>query len=371
MSEPIRVLQVVTHMNRGGLETMIMNYYRKINKSKVQFDFLTHRPESEKKDYDDEIRSMGGNIYHIGTLNPFSCSYKSELKTFFQSHPEYKVIHVHQDCMSSVILKVAKECGINVRIAHCHSSNQDKNIKYLVKLVYKNFIPTYATSMISCGKKAGEWMFGKNAKFLVLPNAIDTNRYAFSQNMRNTMRQELGFNDDDIVLGHVGRFCEVKNHTFILKLFKCIHDQDENYKLVFVGNGELFDEIKKEADELGLFSFIQFLGLRSDVPNLLQAMDVFLLPSLYEGLPVSIVEAQAAGLKCYISDKVPTDCSLTDLVKQISLDSSVEDWANEIMKERFVNRSEYKEIIVASGYDIEKNATFLENYYISNYECGD
>ena len=158
MGEPIRILQVVTHMNRGGLETMIMNYYRKIDRSRVQFDFLTHRPEAEKKDFDEEIQSLGGKIYHIRELNPFSLGYKAALKNFFEEHPEYKVIHVHQDCLSSIILKIAKECGVKTRIAHCYSSSQDINIKYPIKLFYKRYIASYATDLMSCGRQSGEYL---------------------------------------------------------------------------------------------------------------------------------------------------------------------------------------------------------------------
>lgn len=370
MSEPIRVLQVVTHMNRGGLETMIMNYYRKIDKSKIQFDFLTHRPQTEKKDYDDEILSLGGRIFHISTLNPFSFKYKNELAQFFKNHPEYKVIHVHQDCMSSVVLKIAKECGVRVRIAHCHSSNQDKNIKYLIKLFYKRLIPIYATDMISCGKKSGEWMFGRSANYTMLPNAIDTDKYVFSPDTRKMLRESLGFDDNCIVLGHVGRFCEVKNHTFIVDVFKHIHEHDPNYKMVFVGNGELMQSISEKVTTLGLEEDIKFLGLRSDVPDLLHVMDIFMLPSLYEGFPVSMVEAQTAGLKCIISDKVPADCILTDLVEQLSLSLSAEEWADKILSTEVGHRENYKAAIVNAGYDIDNNAEYLQDYYISKYKHG-
>ncbi|QTE68779.1 glycosyltransferase family 1 protein [Clostridiales bacterium] len=370
MDEPIRILQVVTHMNRGGLETMVMNYYRKIDRSRVQFDFLTHRPESEKKDYDEEIKSLGGKIYHIQELNPFSLRYRASLKTFFEEHPEYRVIHVHQDCLSSVILKVAKECGVKTRIAHCHSSNQDINIKYPIKLYYKRFIATYATDLMSCGKKSGEWMFGKSSKFTILPNAIDTGLFVYSEGIRNSVRTNLGFNKSDIVIGHVGRFSKVKNHSFMIDLFKLIHGNNENYKMVFVGDGILMRETINKAEQLGLKvnEDIIFLGLRSDVPELMQAMDIFLLPSKYEGMPMSIVEAQSTGLRCFISDKVPYDCVLTNLVTQLSLKLSIERWADEIMKSCIVDRNQYQSAIIEAGYDITKNAKFLENYYLSKYE---
>ena len=165
----IRVLHVVTYMGRGGLETMLMNYYRHIDRSKVQFDFLVHR--EFEADYDEEIKSLGGRIYHVSRLVPWSRRYKAELRRFFRTHPEYKIVHVHQDCLSSVALQCAKDCGVQVRIAHSHNSNQDKNIKYLFKRYYMRKIPETATELFACGKAAGDWMFGGKS-YRLLPNAI-------------------------------------------------------------------------------------------------------------------------------------------------------------------------------------------------------
>lgn len=174
----IRVLHVVTYMGRGGLETMLMNYYRHIDQSKVQFDFLVHR--KFEADYDEEIKALGGRIYHVSRLVPWSRKYKAELKHFFKSHPEYKIVHVHQDCLSSVALQCAKECGVTVRIAHSHNSNQDKNIKYLFKRYYMKKIPEVATELFACGKAAGDWMFG-GKDYQLLPNAIATEKYIYDE----------------------------------------------------------------------------------------------------------------------------------------------------------------------------------------------
>ncbi len=364
MSNPVRVLHVVTHMACGGLETMIMNYYRKIDKSKVQFDFLTHRPITENKDYDDEIRELGGKIYHISRLNPFSLTYRKELEKFFDDHKEYKIIHVHLDCMSGLVLKVAEKKDIPVRIAHCHSSSQDKNIKYLVKAMYKKLIPQYATGLFSCGKIAGEWMFGKNEKFIVLPNAIDTDKYVFSSNKRKYMREKLELPNDAFVIGHVGRFSEVKNHSFIIELCEKFLKRNNNTYVLFAGQGELMDEMKKVVSKKGLDNSILFLGLRKDIPDLMQAMDVFILPSLYEGLPVSVIEAQAAGLPCLISENVPLDCAITDLVRQVELD--VPKWEDALMQVKEFKRRNTQEEIKNARFDIKENAIYLENYYLSN-----
>ncbi len=364
MSNPVRVLHIVTHMACGGLETMIMNYYRKIDRSKIQFDFLTHRPVTEEKDYDQEIKELGGKIYHISRLNPFSFTYRKELESFFDMHKDYKIIHVHQDCMSGIILKVAKERGIPVRIAHCHSSSQDRNVKYLIKSIYKQLIPKYATGLFACGKVAGEWMFGKNSKFVVLPNAIDTDKYIFSDVNRKLMREKLGLPNDAFVIGHVGRFSKVKNHHFIIELYKKILKQNRNTYILFVGQGEMMDEIKNNVSQNRLDSSIIFLGLRKDVPDIMQAMDVFVLPSLYEGLPVSVIEAQASGLPCLVSENVPLDCAITDLVKQVELDLSK--WEDALMQLKEVKRRNTQKEIKNARFDIKDNALYLENYYLSS-----
>lgn len=365
MERPIRVLHVVTHMNRGGLETMIMNYYRNVDRSKVQFDFLTHRPDGEKKDYDDEIIELGGKIFHISRLNPFSLSYKNQLKKFFKEHGEYKIIHVHQDCLSGIVLKIAKQCNIPVRIAHCHSSNQDFNLKYIIKLFFKGTIKKYATDMFACGEVAGRWMFGKKTQFKVISNAIDVENYRFDPLKRSNIRNKLKISKSTLVIGLVARFSIVKNQFFLLKIFDSIHRNNPDSKVIFVGNGDTLNEVKQLALEKGLEEDVLFLGLRTDVPDLLQAFDFFVMPSLYEGLPVSIVEAQAAGLKCFISDKVPLDCAITNLVKQISLSEDSEVWADCICSEFPYERMETNSILIDKGFDIKGNAKFLEEYYLN------
>lgn len=355
----IRILHVVTHMNRGGLETMIMNYYRNIDRSKVQFDFLTHR--AYDGDYGEEIKKLGGIIYHLPRLNPFSYKYKIILGRFFRDHPEYIIIHVHLDCLSSVILKIAKQHGVKVRIAHSHSSSQDKGVKYLIKLFYKHFIPKYATDLYACGKDAGDWMFN-GAEYSVLNNAIDTRRYLFNNNMRISMRSSLYVNPDELLVGHVGRFCYPKNHTFLIDIFNEIQ-KILPAKLILIGIGELQDQIKEKVELLGLRDKVIFTGLRSDVSNLLQAMDVFVFPSNYEGLPVALVEAQASGLPCLISDKVPIECKKTDLVQQISLSAGAEIWAKTAIEAAATERKNTYGEIKAAGFDIEENAHWLQNKY--------
>lgn len=355
----LRILHIVTDMNRGGLETMLMNYYRAIDKKKLQFDFLTHR--SYKADYDDEIIKMGGIIYHLPRLNPISRHYKKVLNDFFDKHKEYQVIHVHQDCMSSVILKVAKKHGVTVRIAHSHSSNQTKDAKYLIKLFYKQFILKYATHLMACGEDAGKWMF-KGAEFKVLNNAIKSLDYSYDTKKRDRMRREFKIGRDELVIGHVGNFSLPKNHTFLLDIFYEIQKEIKT-KLILVGDGSLRDEIVKKIERLGIKEKVILTGVRGDVAYLLQGMDVFIFPSLYEGLPVTLIEAQASGIPCIISDKVSIECKKTNLIHQLKLEDDAKVWADTAIDLSKIERKNTMNDIINSGYDIDKNARLLTEIY--------
>ena len=362
---PIRVLQVVTYMGRGGLETMLMNYYRHIDRSKVQFDFLVHR--DFEADYDREIERLGGRIFHVSRLVPWSRSYRAELMAFFRAHPEYKIVHVHQDCLSAVALQCAAECGVPVRIAHSHNSNQDKNLKYLIKRHYMKQIPTFATDFFSCGKAAGDWMFGGHS-YQILANAIDTAQYRFAPETRRAVRQELRL-EDCCVLGHVGRFHPQKNHSFLLEVFSECLRLNPNARLLLVGGGEGRSEIEAKAKELGLQDKVIFTGVRSDVNRLMQAMDVFVFPSLYEGLPVTMVEAQAAGLPCVISDRVPAECIVTSgLVTSMGVDETAAQWAQHILSRAGTRKTDHGQEIAAAGYDITAAANRLEQFYLQRAE---
>ncbi len=364
MSEPIRVLHVVTYMGRGGLESMLMNYYRHIDRTRVQFDFLVHR--QERHEFDDEIESLGGRIYRLHRLKPWSISYRRELNEFFRSHPEYKIVHCHVDCMSSIPLAAAKAAGVPVRLAHAHSSNQDKDFKYCLKLYYKRNIPKVATGLFACSEAAGKWMFQCD-DFCVLPNAIDAKQYSYNSEIRDRMRKSFGLSDE-LVIGHVGRFSPVKNHAFIFKILKQLLSMGENVKLLSVGTGRWEEEIKQNAHDMGLDDSIVYAGMRTDVADCMQAMDVFILPSLYEGLPVTMIEAQASGLPCLISDRVPIECKKTNLVEQMQLESGAEAWAEAAIRLADTKRVDTYRQIVASGFDVRENAQWLQKFYCGLYE---
>lgn len=361
MKEPIRVLHVVTSMQRGGLETMIMNYYRHIDRSKVQFDFLVHR--DFECAYDQEILELGGIIHRLPRLNPFSYHYLKCLDRFFAEHKEYKIVHSHLDCMAGIPLKYAMKNGIPVRIAHAHNSNQDKNIKYPIKLFYKRSIKDYATTLLTCGEAAGKWMFSGET-FTVLKNAIDAELFIFDIEQRNKYRQQLGIEEDVFVIGHVGRFAPQKNHKFLLKIFERIYNKDEKSLLVLIGDGELKDEILSDAKKLAIDANVICLGVRDDVNKLMQAMDLFLLPSNYEGLVIAAIEAQAAGLPCLLSDQVPEECKITPDVTFLSLEDSPERWAECAMELRKNVRANRFEEICSAGFNIDTNAKWLQNFYL-------
>ena len=361
----IRILQVVTYMGRGGLESMIMNYYRHIDREKIQFDFLVHR--QERAAFDDEIESLGGRIYRLPRLVPWSKSYLSALNHFFDEHPEYKIVHVHQDCLSSVILKVAAQHNAPVRVAHSHSANQDKNLKYPIKLWYKRFIPQYATNLFACGRDAGDWMFG-GASYQIRNNAIDVAAYTYDPTKRQEMRRQLGL-ENEFTIGHVGRFNQPKNHSFLLDSFTALLKKEPNAALLLVGGGEDMPKIQAKAQTLGIEEHVRFLGIRSDVADLMQAMDVFVFPSLYEGLPVTMVEAQAAGLPCLISDKVPPECIITEgLVNILPLSANPEIWVEKILEKKNLPRTDHRAEIATHGFDITTEAVKLQEFYINAYE---
>lgn len=361
-SKPVRILHIVTYMGRGGLETMLMNYYRHIDKSRVQFDFLVHR--DFEADYDGEILDLGGKIYRISRLNPFSFKYHKELNDFFKNHPEYQIIHVHQDCMSSIALKIAMKNKVPIRIAHSHNANQDKNIKYLIKRFYMRSIPRYATALFACGEDAGNWMF-EGKSFRILNNAIDSNLFKFNTDIRDEVRNDLNLNNK-FVVGHVGRFDLQKNHSFLIDIFYEIQKirTDSILLLIGSGNGEL--TIKEKVKKLNIEDKIIFMGVRNDVNKLMQAMDIFVFPSLYEGLPVTLIEAQASGLPIIKSDNVPDQCTITNNVHTLSLEESPIIWAKKIF-EVCINfeRKNISSEIISAGYDISSNAKWLENYYLN------
>lgn len=357
----IRVLHIVTHMNRGGLETMIMNYYRYIDRKKIQFDFLVHR--NEQADYDEEIQQLGGNIYRLPILNPMSIGYRNAVDKFFETHQEYRIVHCHLDCLSSIPLQYAKKWHIPVRIAHAHNTNQEKNIKYIIKQKYKKQIPRYANYLFACSHDAGKWMF--NGKpFIVMRNAINSKSFSYNPAVRKVMRNMFGVSDNQFIIGHIGRFNKQKNHKFLINIFVEILKKEPNAILLLVGDGNLRQDIQQICKDSRIENHVIFTGVRADIEKIVQVIDVFVFPSLFEGLPVTMVEAQAAGLPCVISDKIPSETIITDgLVSVKSLDESAGLWAEHIIAKRQHQRYDRAKEIQKSGFDICTSVEWLTNMY--------
>ena len=354
-----RILQVVTYMGRGGIETMLMNHYRRIDRSKVQFDFLVHR--DFRADFDDEIEALGGRIFRIPPMNPASASYRKALSDFFRKH-SYRVVHCHLNYMSGVVLAVAKKAGVSVRIAHAHTASMNPGWKQYVRQLCKYLIPSTATHLLACSTNAGKSVFG-NHPFSLMPNAIDTERFRFSKAVRQEMRAELSL-DDCFTVMHVGRLTYPKNHEFLLDAFAHLLEKEPKAKLVLVGNGELREAVEQKAGQLPAGSVL-LLGTRNDIPELLQAADVFAFPSHFEGLPVTMIEAQAAGLPCVMSDTITDECIVTDLVTPLPIDDP-KAWAEEILKKRSIVRTDRLAEIQAAGYDITTAAEKLTRFYLRN-----
>lgn len=371
MQEPIRILMLFTILNRGGAETMVMNYYRNIDRKKVQFDFLVHR--EERGAYEDEIETLGGRIYRLIPLHPFTFrNYQHQISDFFDAHPEYKIIHGHCSESGYFIYKEASKRGIPVIIAHAHSMKALFDAKWFFRTYFKHAMRKYVTQIFTCGEEAGVWLAGKelSAKAVLQRNAIDTKRYLYNASKAAEMKEAIGIPADCQVIGHVGSFWKIKNQTFLIDVFRILHQRNPKTRLVMVGEGELRKELMQKVKDLHLENVALFLGTRSDVPDLLKAMDVFVFPSFGEGLSVAMMEAQCAGLPCVVSDGIPKEVAMTDLVSFLSLKESVETWISSIEKvlSQKKDRTQYPAIITEKGYDIQKNAEWLQNYYLEQWQ---
>lgn len=366
--EPIRVLHEDAVMDAGGIETLLMNVYRHIDRNKVQFDFMVHRPHVAF--HEKEILELGGKIYKTPEFNPIPHKYKAfkdGIKKVFIEHPEYKVLHAHTD-LNGWPLKFAAECGVNTRIAHSHNAKSSINLKYFFFKYEHLWLKKYCTDMFMCSTPAGNWTFGKKTvsenKVKFIRNGVETSRFKFNETVRADVRQELNLGDK-IVFGHVGRFFQQKNHVFLLKIFSEIYKKNQNTVLLLIGDGELIDSCKTLANQLGLGDSVKFLGVRRDVPRLLQAMDLFLFPSLWEGLPLTVVEAQSSGLPVLMSDVITPEVIITKGLKTCSLNDSAEKWADTALNlSKKYQRYDCRQEIIDAGFDIQSTADFLQEFYI-------
>lgn len=349
-------------MKRGGIEAFMMNYFRSIDKTKVKIDFLVHG--YGKGVYDDEIIAAGSAIHHVPTKSKHPIRYAKELKRILVSE-KYDIIHSHLDAMSGWVLKIAKECGVPVRIAHSHNTDHLTNnkLKRIVNDFAKKQIPLYATDLFACSRMAGEWLFGRDAKFFVVKNALPINKFKFDYSMRREIRNEHGWNDK-IILGHVGRFDYQKNQEFLIELLQRLLNASSDYRLVFIGAGDDMENIKVLAEQKGVLEKCYFMGSRSDVNNYYNAFDIFLLPSRFEGLGIVAIEAQVNGLPSVVSNGVPEEAVLCENVIRLDL-AKIQEWEKTVLNIN-LERNEANAIAVErAGYSIEKEAAWIEDFYIS------
>ena len=363
MERKIKVLQLFTIMNRGGAETNIMNYYRKLDQSKFQFDFIVHRQTVAP--YDNEIIALGGKITRFLPFNPFKTkAYKKQISDFFDKN-QYDIIHGNCSELGYYIYKEAYSRKIPVVIAHAHNSTDGWNLKSPFRWYYKNKMRPFVNTYFSCGYEASIWLFGKKdaEKAFILNNAIDVNTFRFEENKSFKIREKLDCQNTTNFL-HVGRFNKQKNHSFMIDVFAALLKINPNVKLFLVGEGELKQKIIDKVASLKISENVVFLGSRNDVNEIAQAMDYYLFPSLFEGLPVSLVEAQAAGLKCFISDGVPEESILiSENVQVLSLKKSANEWAKEISENMNHTKTDVSQTIIDKNFDINANVVILENKY--------
>ncbi|MDU1891699.1 MAG: glycosyltransferase [Dysgonomonas sp.] len=365
--EPIRVLMLFTILNRGGAETMVMNYLRKIDRTKVTFDFIVHR--EERGAYDNEIESMGCKIFRFPPLNILhTSSYKKYVSDFFDTHPEYKMIHGHCSELGYYIYKEAHRRRLTFIAAHAHNQPCGFDIKTPVRNILKRAMRPYLTHNFTCSWGAAKWLFGKHSinKTIFFPNAIDAHSLVFDPAKREKVRNSNGWNQR-LVIGNVSRFSYQKNHSFLLDIFAEIVCSEPSALLILIGSGgELEDKVKQKSSQLGLDDNVKFMGSRSDIPNLLQGIDLFLFPSHFEGLSVAQLEAQASGLKIINSTGISSEGTIIpDLVESLSLNLSAKEWANRVLQIKDYERKSRLQEIEDAGFDINKNAEWLQNLYLT------
>lgn len=364
----IRVLQMIGSLGIGGSQTFVMNIYRKIDRTKIQFDFIIDKDDPSP--YKKEIRELGGKIYRLPTFKGTNISeIKRTWNRFLNKYPEYKIIHFHVRSYTSLIIPIAKKHGLYT-IQHSHSTS-DANLGHAgIKKILEFPLRFQADYLMACSDEAGQWLFGKDVlkrkNYKTVKNAIDGEKFYYNPDVRAEVRNELNIPDGCFVVGNVGRMTPQKNQFWVLKVFREVLRKEANSKLLLVGDGTLEGDLLKEADELGIREACMFVGARTDTDRLYQAMDVFLFPSLWEGLGIVAVEAQVSGLPCVVSENVPKSADIgAGLYKQVSLNRDEEKWADEILKNQNYPRTYAKVKLKQSGYEIRDTASLFELFYIN------
>ncbi|WAM33634.1 glycosyltransferase family 1 protein [Caldicellulosiruptor morganii] len=373
--KPLRVLHVVGGMDRGGAETMIMNFYRKIDRTKIQFDFLCMKRGEHH--YDEEIRSLGGRIIHIDPPKSVGIiKHIYDMMRVMRKYGPFIAIHAHTQFHSGIVAFAAFLAGIRKRICHSHTTSDMSTNNILRRLYFRIMrvlIRIFATKMLACSNEAGAFLFGtssmKSGNVFIFQNAIDLSKYELlSEKNAIELKHLLNLPIESIILGHVGRFSQPKNHKFLVQLMKYVKANSLNIFLVLVGDGELRRDIENIVKVEELNEYIKFLGIREDIPELMNMFDVFIMPSLYEGLPVVLVEAQAAGTPCIVSDRISREVDFgLNLIEFVSLDAPVEEWVDKIVKRagtKLKNFSKIREAYKKRKFDVDEVVKEIEKIYM-------
>lgn len=375
--EPVRVLHVLGGTSLGGAESRIMDLYRHIDRSQVQFDFLVHSDEQPRKPqfYDGEIEALGGHIYVLPKMKLYNyTAYRKAIEEFFQEHHEFVAVHGHMTSTAGIYLPIAKKYGIPRVIAHARSAGVDQGLKGLATRILRLGLAGKAEDCFACSKEAAIAVFGQRAydrgKVILFPNAIDSDKFAFQSELRKSIRGELKL-EDKFVVGHVGRFHFSKNHEYLVRVFaafceKCGQQGGPEATLLLLGEGALMEQTKELCRELGVEKKVIFAGNHGNVEAYYSAMDFFCFPSRFEGLPGTVVEAQVSGLPCLVSDRVTGEVGITKLVHYESIDENPERWAD-LMLEKAMHMDErrsYAKEIAEAGFDVKRQAQKLQEYYL-------
>ena len=379
MSKPIRVLHVLGGTGLGGAESRIMDLYRQMDREEIQFDFLVHSdavrtfcedaPEREAQYYDEEIKRLGGHIYVLPKFKMYNyLTYKRAIQKFFKSHHEFRVVQGHMTSTAGIYLPIAKKSGVPITAAHARSAGVDRGPKGIVTRVLRKNLYKKTDYCFACSELAGISVFGKKqadaGKVKIIYNAIDTEKYVYQPEIRKQMREKLKV-EGKLVLGHVGRFSPPKNHPYLIEILASLSSTRDDVVLLLLGDGPDKPMIEAKCRELGVRDKVLFMGNCKQPEDYYQAFDIFLLPSLYEGLPGVLVEAQAAGLRCLASDTVTREAQATDLVTYMDIRKPAFVWAEEIPAQAdYDRRNTYREIAEA-GLDVKKQAEAYRYFYLN------
>ena len=361
--KPVIVAQIMGKWIGGGVESVIMNYYRHLDHTKIQFDFICDE-DSTRIPYD-EIKKLGGRVFLVPKYQKLPQYLKALEDLFRKNH--YRIVHSNVNTLSVFPLYAAKKAGVPIRISHSHSTSNVREWKRnIIKNILRTFSKRYATDYFACSELAGRYLFGSKTfdrgEVKIIHNAIDLDKFKFDPIARKNLRKELGIDDETIVIGHVGRFVQTKNHHFLIYAFKKYHNKNPNAKLLLIGTGPLEEKIKAKVKKLNLEDSVLFLGQRNDTNKLYSVMDIFCLPSLYEGLPVAGIEAQAAGLPCVYSDKVTIEADAANNAYYASI-KNIYSYL-QTLEQAIANRvKNHNNIKFSKHFQISSNVNILEKFY--------